>query len=194
VPGGAVRMCGVFEVAYIATADWSPPRRLLLAVGDDLSQWPEARPVEVEEPFVVLTAFDASGIPDETLSTFARRLLEQGCLYACAWGERSLFVEQHFDDVEIEAEARGEPFDPEGITTTWHGDESLREALLFAVHMASHPHQDIKSVLVVTTPDHAEEIAALLAEPEALWGEDDEEEGDSRLRRALRRVFGAGDL
>ena len=43
---------------------------------------------------VVFTALDAKRLTDDELLQFARRLLDQGCVYACLWGPEALRVAQ----------------------------------------------------------------------------------------------------
>jgi hypothetical protein len=156
----------VFEVRHITTAPMDPPRKLLMSVGDDLSQWPNSIPIE--PPFIALTALNARGIANDTLGAFAKVLFEQGCLYACSWGDDCSRVHDCFDWELVRAEEGGAPFDSE-ISTVWHEGEPLREAVLFAVQMAFHPYRDIGSVLVVTTSAYEHKVAALLQGPELLW-------------------------
>jgi hypothetical protein len=59
------------------------------------------------KPFVLFSAFDAREATDDELARFAHRVLEQGCAYACAWGEQAGRVELAFDFAVVDAELAG---------------------------------------------------------------------------------------
>jgi hypothetical protein len=88
-------------------------------------------------------------------------------MYACAWGPGSARVHDAFDLVFIR-ETGGEWADDEHILTTWHHDESLDEALWFAIFNASLPYAEIQSVLAVVSPPYAEHVERRLADSEQL--------------------------
>jgi hypothetical protein len=99
-------------------------RQLYLARLPRLSDWP-TRFEEPARPFVVFTAFDAKRLTDIELRTFARRLLDEGCVYACSWGEDAGRVETAFDLVATEADLSGQPYVDDVMMTTSHKGESL---------------------------------------------------------------------
>ena len=158
----------MFDTRYIATAPMVMPRRLYLSLGDDLTRWPTQVPID--PPFNVVTAFDAHDISSDTLGAFATLLFEQGCVEVCSWGEDCSRVHDCFDEALNQAEERGSPFDP-GISTEWFARQPLRDAVLYAVHMAFHEDRDVESVLVVASTAYADEAASLLEQPDALWAE-----------------------
>lgn len=73
--------------------------------------------------FTVLLAADTTGAEVSVLAGFARKLLQAGCVYFCAWGPDCERVHDIFDEMCFEVAPV--------IMTTWHSDESLDEALWF---------------------------------------------------------------
>lgn len=78
--------------------------------------------------FVAFLAVNASGIDSETLRKFSRWLLDQGCVYLCAWGPDCERMHDIFDGECLNV-------DPV-IMTTWHSQDTLDEALWFFVYSA----------------------------------------------------------
>jgi hypothetical protein len=123
--------------------------------------WPE----RIEEPvphFVAFVAADATAASDEQLGAFARKLVAQGAVYVCAWGPR---CERLHDAVDAAA--------PAGVVTTWHADDTLDEALWFAL-FASAPHPsyvettDSVLAIVVGDPRWAAQVRGRLGNPDGL--------------------------
>jgi hypothetical protein len=142
-------------------------RQLYLAQLTRLEDWP----TELEEPakpFVVFTAFDAKHLTDDKLLRFARQLLGQGCVYACSWGPEALRLHNAFDDAAINAELAGQPYVDEDdvVMTTSHEDESLDDALWFAVFTAYPAYDEVAAVLAISEPTWACEIESRLADAE----------------------------
>jgi hypothetical protein len=137
-------------------------RKLYLAELDGLDDLPD----EFAEPrpyFVLFLAVDAMDVPDPVLTAFARKTLARGAAYICAWGPGCERVHDVFD-----AE-RGES----SVITTWHDDESLDQALWFALFVA-FPDESLlaseQSVLAVVVggEDWAEHVRQRLTDPGAL--------------------------
>jgi hypothetical protein len=79
--------------------------------------------------FVAFLAADASSVDTEILRKFARWLLDEGCVYFCAWGPGCERVHDIFDRECFEVEPV--------IMTTWHTEDSLDDALWFFINSAS---------------------------------------------------------
>ena len=141
-------------------------RDLYLAVVDDVREWPAA--IALPPPgFVLLTALDTRERSREDIRVFARRLLEQGCSYACSWGPDSIRTDVAFDLEYIDMEERGST--PLGhVMTSEHRHESLDEALWFAIFVAHPADGEALSVLVVAEQQWAEQVETRLANPEQL--------------------------
>ena len=150
-------------IGHSATHD----RQLYVAQLASVGDWPLALS-EVDKPFVLFTALDASTVSDEQLLDFARKLLDQGCLYTCSWGQEARRVEDAFDEVAIEADLAGRPYTKTVVMTTSHEAESLDDALWFAVFTASPADVDARAVLAVSEEEWATEIESKFADP-ARW-------------------------
>jgi len=142
-------------------------RDLFLAVVDDVGTWsPDLS--QIRSPFIVLTAFDAAALHYETLCAFADRLIRAGCRYACTWGQGCGSVHDAFDTEAIRAglDGEGENF----VMTTRHDDESLDDALEFALFHAwtwdpGFPDTvEAGSVLAVASADYSADVERRLAD------------------------------
>jgi len=74
---------------------------------------------------------DATSTPDESLRMVARQLISRGMAYLCAWGNDCSRVHDQFD-------LERDPDEPENrtVTTTWHSEEPLSEALWYFANVA----------------------------------------------------------
>ena len=130
-----------------------------------MNDWPR-RFDEPAGPFVLVTAFDAKRLTDIELHEFARRLLDQGCVYSCSWGEDAGRIETAFDLVATEADLVREPYVNDVVITTSHEEESLDDALWFAVFTAYPPDVEVRTVLAISADKWAHEIESRLADCE----------------------------
>ena len=117
--------------------------------------------------FVCLIAWDAAGVPAEIIAELARRLLGSGCAYACCWGTDCERVHDVFDEVEL-ARAPDGPW----AMTTWHADESLADALWYALFNTypDDPFIDTcRSVVAISVgaPRRAAVFRGAMADPRA---------------------------
>jgi hypothetical protein len=146
-------------------------RQLYLAQLTRLEDWP-TQLEEPARPFVVFTALDARRLSDDELLEFARQLLDQGCVYACSWGADAGRVEAAFDEAVVTAELAGQPYvdENEVVMTTSDEDESLDDALWFAVFTAYPAYAEATAVLAISEHTWAGEIESRLADAEQ-WSE-----------------------
>lgn len=90
----------------------------------------------------------------EEYSKKAKKLIESGLIYLCAWGEECEKIHDIFDEenVIMEINQEIETDNDNVIMTTWHQDESLKEALYFFL-MDTSPtekyYSECKTSLVV---------------------------------------------
>jgi hypothetical protein len=81
--------------------------------------------------FVCLIAWDARNASVDEISRVAVGLLRQGAVYVCAWGPGCERVHDIIDEEHVGAEPSP---DVRGVVmTTWHAEESLAEAIRFAL-------------------------------------------------------------
>lgn len=152
------------KLERLAVVEVDVPRQLILAVVDGLHEWPEV--LDAPEPFILLTAVDASKVDDETLRGFASRVLPQGCIFVLSWGRDCKRIHDAFDDERLLWALHGDPY--ADVTTVWFDDEPLRDALWDAVFNAWQEDHDAASVITLASPEHAAEIRAALSKPELL--------------------------
>lgn len=99
----------------------------LAEVGDDIPG--------MGAPFSVLVDADEEGWGDAAfVRRFGSKLLASGCRYFVCFGKRSELVHDLLDDVIVEEGYQG-------VTTTFHEDESKEEALDFLFDCAMHGMQ-----------------------------------------------------
>jgi hypothetical protein len=152
-------------------------RSLYVGEVSDVAEWPD----ELNAPrphFVVLLAMDATHVDAASVTALAKKLLDQGMVYLCAWGPGSSRVHDIFDDVEIEREAST---DAAFLMTTWHEGEDLDDTLWFAVVSAVPAEDYIETcravlAIVVDQPEWKERVVTAFGdfekfEKEILAGE-----------------------
>jgi hypothetical protein len=92
-----------------------------------LEKIPEALP-DVSRYFCLFLAIDAVDLSNASILSTARKLVERGAVYVCVWGSDCERVHDCFDEQSPIEESPGQN---DVVMTTWHGDESLEEALWF---------------------------------------------------------------
>jgi hypothetical protein len=113
-------------VQHIGNSE-SSERELFCLSLPDFNSKPDALALPSEN-FIVFLAADASRVDTEMLRRFAYWLLEEGCVYFCAWGPDCERLHDIFDSECFEMEPV--------IMTTWHADDTLDDALWFFVYCA----------------------------------------------------------
>ena len=84
--------------------------------------------------FVCLIAWDAQAAGTEQISAVARRLLDGGAVYVCAWGPDCERVHDIIDEQHVGLVPKSTVRSV--VMTTWHDDESLEETLGFVLTAA----------------------------------------------------------
>lgn len=120
---------------------------------DDVRLAPNALP---SPHFACLLVCDAHCCDDEAILLCADRLLASGLSYFCAWGPDCERVHDLVDQAIIRREV-GEDR-PYPVMTTWHGDETLEDAIWYILN-AAHPDETYgamcKSRLVISIGNDA---------------------------------------
>ncbi|MDB6029598.1 MAG: hypothetical protein JWM68_5821 [Verrucomicrobiales bacterium] len=105
---------------------------------------------------VLFIAADARGVPVDVIGRVAERLLASGVIYVCMWGPDCERVHDIFDEVYIGDGSSERTFK---LTSTWHSDETIGEAIGFFIGSAvpSDSEMDTTSYLAVAVgnPDWA---------------------------------------
>jgi hypothetical protein len=119
------------------------------------------------EHCVLFIAMDARPMSVDEVSNIANWALDQGAVYLCAWGPDCERVHDIIDEVLVDRNP-GET-DEDVIMTTWHDDETLEEALWFAVNNAfavGNYEQTCMTLVTVTVAnqDWGSRIAKKLSE------------------------------
>jgi hypothetical protein len=82
--------------------------------------------------FACLVAWDASEVSSERIAALARKLLDSGAVYICAWGPNCERVHDIIDEEEV---GPNPPTEVDRVVmTTWHSGEPLAEAIWFVLH------------------------------------------------------------
>ncbi len=115
---------------------WTDPhsgRRVWVIAARDVDEWPDALPWSCTT-FGLLVAAEHA----EDVEPLARRALDQGLAFACAWGPGCALTEEGFDDVVAEAVSRrdGAERSADVVWTSSHANESLEEAIEFFLDAA----------------------------------------------------------
>ena len=116
---------------------------------------------------VVFLAMDARTMSVDEIGNIANWALDQGAVYLCAWGPDCERVHDIID--EVVCNRNPDETDEDVIMTTWHEDETLEEALWFAVNSAfavGAYEQTCKTLVTVTigNQDWGSQIAKTLSE------------------------------
>jgi hypothetical protein len=144
-------------------------RRLYAGYLDRLEDWPDELGLAGSR-FVLFLAADTTGLDDETIRRSAAKALGQGAAYVCTWGPGCSWAHDLFDleIMKVDPKLEG-PF----VLTTWHDDDTLDEALWFAVFVAypgDERLEDCDATLAVAVGHREwhEQIRTRLRDPGAL--------------------------
>lgn len=100
---------------------------------EDLSDWPINLPLRANH-FVLFLAMDASSVALDAVQEAARRALQAGMVYLCAWGPDCKRIHDLFDE-QIWAQGL-ESSEADVLLTTWHARDSLEDAVRFFLNTA----------------------------------------------------------
>lgn len=176
---------------YVATDHIGRP--LCLLKGVRLAEWSGGPGIPL---FTALLAIDATRYSDEEITALAARLAQSQIGYLRAWGPGCGRVDFLFDTEFIDAEQRGEQRPFLMTSSSEDADESLAEAVWYAIYVAwSDVEQDVPAVVFGSDREEwCAEIRAWLCDLDALDREvvddDDDARGDETLWRRVIDVAG----
>jgi hypothetical protein len=88
-----------------------------------------------DQRFRLFVAADTTCCTTEEISEFANATLSKGMVYFCAWGPGCERLHDIVDEVVVEDDLKerklASPGPHDVVMTTWHGKETLEEALQF---------------------------------------------------------------
>jgi hypothetical protein len=119
---------------------------------------------------VCLIAWDATAATVDDIALVARRLLDSGAVYVCAWGPDCERVHDIVDEEHVGSNP-SEDIDRVALPT-WHDDGPLAEAILFLLSAAC-PHElyaagcDSTVGLVIGSSEWTAEVRKAFAKPRA---------------------------
>jgi len=118
--------------------------------------------------FIAFVALDARGVPDDVISELGARLIRAGAVCVGTWGPDCERVHDLTDDAY---DAATMPTEHDVVMTTWHDDESLADALWFALNTAC-PTQSFEETcravvaIVINSLPWAAEVRHAFADPQ----------------------------
>jgi len=181
------------EPRLIGRAATLPERRLCVTTVADL----ESTSLELQQPigpFVAFVALDTRYLTGERLGELAKDLLEAGCVYMCSWGPDASRIHDMFDWLAVEAELAGRPYVEDVLMTSWHEQDSLDDALWFAVFAAFPPVGEARAVLAVCDTEWSDEIESRFLDSEQwraqVLSAEEAEAPEKRVRAVVARLLG----
>lgn len=128
-----------------------------------LSGWAWEEPLL--SPFILFIAAKASTNEEERIRRFAANAIEAGCAYVCTWGEGSSYLHDTFDLASMDAKR--------SVMSSWHDDETLPDALWFALCNAWPDEDEFPSaaeamVLLAVEEPWNDEVRRLVDDQEEL--------------------------
>ncbi len=113
--------------------DEYPARQVLFCSASSLGSLPAALS-PLSRPFVLFIAADASSVTEQTVLLVAEKLLSQGMIYACVWGQDCERVHDLLDAASVQRNPSVS--NANVVMTTWHAEETIEEAVWFFLNCA----------------------------------------------------------
>lgn len=149
--------------------DAEQPVRQVVLVEAESADDLVALPLLPSKHFVSFVVWDAPPRTD-VLVTLAQALLDAGAVYVCAFGDNCELVHDAVDSVIVTTGR--EPDDDHAILTTWHGKDTLDDALWYALFTAV-PAPAYKTtccatvIFAIDAGRHLRTLRQALSDPEA---------------------------
>lgn len=104
----------------------------------------------------------------------AEWLVQNGCLYAVAWGVDCEGWHDSVDTANLSEFEYGDIPDERFVMTTWHAKEPLSEAFWFAGQCVSHPTVGLTETIIlhVSAESREAEMSQIFADSQALPDDD----------------------
>jgi hypothetical protein len=93
-------------------------------------------------PFKAVVVVECDVTP-EWQAEISNWLVRGGCRYMLAWGQRCGDWDTSVDEAALAMSGVGEVPEKDFVMTTWHEDETLREAFRFSERFAFHPSLEL---------------------------------------------------
>lgn len=110
-------------------------------------------------PFRALLIVEAP-VSDSWQAAVSDWLVQSGCLYMLAWGIDCSSWDDAVDMANLKRFDYGDVPDDQFVMTTWHADESVREAMSFS-KLAEHPAVELRHTLLIHMAEHGDERRVL---------------------------------
>ena len=117
-------------------------------------------------PFRVVVVGDLT-LSVEKQAEVSTWLVDSGCFYMMAWGEKCSSWDDSVDHANLENYDYGDVPDDELVMTTWHENKPLNEVFWFSKNRANHADVVIKNTIILHISNLDEEEKLLLAYKDA---------------------------
>lgn len=104
--------------------------------------------LDIPTPFRAVVVAEQS-VPADWQAQVSDWLVQSGCLYMMAWGADCSSWDDAVDLANMKAFDFGDIPEGKFVSTTWHADESLEQALWFAKHCAFDPVLELEHTVLV---------------------------------------------
>ncbi|MEO0400429.1 MAG: hypothetical protein AAF224_13520 [Pseudomonadota bacterium] len=115
-----------------------------------------------EDPFSAVLVVEAD-VSWAWRAQVSRWLVDSGCLFMMAWGKECSLWDESVDYANLDDFPDGEIPEHRWVYTTWHDDEPKEQVFWFAQHTATHPHANLKKIMLIDISKY-DRGAALLKE------------------------------
>ena len=125
---------------------------------------------DIDPPFKAIVCVESLGVKSDWRMAVSTWLVENGCLFALAWGEACAEWERDIDEANLlSCDYQSVP-DDQLVMTTWHNSGPLSEVVWFAKNVARHPCVELDNILMVHIGDSEKQaqFMRLLVEPQCV--------------------------
>lgn len=98
---------------------------------------------------MAIVCIETDDVSELRRSEVSAWLVENGCLYAMAWGPSSSLWDDAIDEANLAAFDYAEIPEDKFVMTTWHPDEELPDVFWFAKNAAQHPSVKLNRCVLI---------------------------------------------